>query len=73
MLSVKINVLSSDYPVASATPSNSCATCEMCVGLIRQYHYVGLDKISVEGTTISEANVQSQTLIPLTLKQQTMP
>ena len=67
MLSVKINVLSSDHPVASATPSNSCATCEMSVGLIRQYHYVGLDKMcdsSVEGTaqnakTISEANVQA--------------
>ena len=29
MLSVKINVLSSDHPVASATPSNSDATCEM--------------------------------------------
>ena len=69
MLSVKINVLSSDYPVASATPMPHVR----CVGLIRQYHYVGLDKISVEGTTISEANVQSQTLIPLTLKQQTMP
>ena len=39
MLSVKINVLSSDHPVASATPSN--ATCEMSVGLIKQYHYVG--------------------------------
>ena len=65
MLSVKINVLSSDHPVASATPSN--ATCEMSVGLIKQYHYVGLDKMcdsSVEGTaqnaqTISAENVQS--------------
>ena len=54
MLSVKINVLSSDYPVASVPPSNSSATCEMFVGLIRQYHYVGLDKMcdySVEQTT----------------------
>ena len=64
MLSVKINVLSSDYPAASATPSNSCATCEMCVGLIRQYHYVGLDKmcdssIAQNVQTISETNVQS--------------
>ena len=67
MLSVKINVLSSDHPVASAIPRNSSATCEMCVGLIKQYHYVGLDKMcdsSVEGTaqnvqTISEANVQA--------------
>ena len=45
MLSVKINVLSSDYPVASATPSNSNATCGVSVGLIRQYNYVGLDKM----------------------------
>ena len=67
MLSLKINVLSSDHPVASVPPSNSNATCEMSVGLIKQYHYVGLDKMcysSVEGTaqnaqTISEANVQS--------------
>ena len=67
MLSVKINVLSSDHPVASATPSNSNATCEMSVGLIKQYHYVGLDKMcdsSVEQTaqnaqTISAENVQS--------------
>ena len=47
MLSVNINVLSSDHPVASATPSNSSATCEMSVGLIKQYHYVGLDKMCV--------------------------
>ena len=45
MLSLKINVLSSDYPAASITPSNSCATCEMSVGLIKQYHYVGLHKM----------------------------
>ena len=67
MLSLKINVLSSDHPAASVAPSNSNATCEMSVGLIKQYHYVGLDKMcdsSIEQTaqnaqTISEANVQS--------------
>ena len=64
MLSVKINVLSSDHPVASATPSNSNATCEMSVGLIKQYHYDKMCDSSIEGTaqnaqTISEANVQS--------------
>ena len=67
MLSVKINVLSSDHPAASVPPSNSNATCEMSVGLIKQYHYVGLDKMcdsSVEQTaqnaqTISAENVQS--------------
>ena len=61
MLSVKINVLSSDHPVASATPSNSNATCEMSVG---QYHYVGLDKMcdssaAQNAQTISAENVQS--------------
>ena len=64
MLSLKINVLSSDYPAASITPSNSCATCEMSVGLIKQYHYVGLHKMcdsSVEGTAqnAQTATVQS--------------
>ena len=64
MLSVKINVLSSDHPVASATPSNSNATCEMSVGLIKQYHYVGLDKMcdssaAQNAQTISAENVQS--------------
>ena len=59
MLSVKINVLSSDHPVASATPSNSNATCEMSVGLIKQYHYVGLDKMcdsSIEQTAQNVPN-----------------
>ena len=59
MLSVKINVLSSDHPVASATPSNSSATCEMCVGLIRQYHYVGLDKMCDSSVEQTAQNVQT--------------
>ena len=45
MLSVTINVLSSHYPVYSVTPRNHCADNEVFVGLIMQYHYVGLDKI----------------------------
>ena len=44
MFSVTVNVLSSHYPV---TPSNHCAGKEVFVGLIMQYHYVGLDKIPV--------------------------
>ena len=59
MLSVKINVLSSDHPVASATPSNSDATCEMCVGLIKQYHYVGLDKMCDSSIEQTAQNVQT--------------
>ena len=57
MLSVKINVLSSDHPVASAIPSNSDA--EMCVGLIKQYHYVGLDKMCDSSIEQTAQNVQT--------------
>ena len=45
MLSVTINVLSSHYPMYAVTPRNHCADNEVFVGLIMQYHYVGLDKI----------------------------
>ena len=48
MLSVTINVLSSHYPMYSVTPNNHCAAKEVFVGLIMQYHYVGLDKIPVQ-------------------------
>ena len=44
MLSVTIHVLSSHYPMYSVTPQNQCATDEAFVGLIMQYHYVGLEK-----------------------------
>ena len=45
MLSVTINVLSSHHPVYSVTPSNGYVSNEIFVGLIMQYHYVGLDTI----------------------------
>ena len=45
MLSVTINVLSSHYPMYAVTPRNHCADNEVFVGLIMQYHYVGLEKI----------------------------
>ena len=45
MLSVTITVLSSHYPAYSVTPQNHCDTNELFVGLIMQFHYVGLDKI----------------------------
>ena len=45
VLSVTINVLSSHYPMYSVTPRNHCADNEVFVGLIMQYHYLGLDKI----------------------------
>ena len=42
MLSVTINAM------YSVTPSNHCAVNEVIVGLIMQYHYVGLDKTPVQ-------------------------
>ena len=46
MLSVTVNVVSSDFPVYSVTPPNHCSTKELFVGLIMQYHYIGLDIIA---------------------------
>ena len=45
MLSVTINVLSSHHPVYSVTPTNGYVANEIFIGLIMQYHYVGLDTI----------------------------
>ena len=48
MVNIQINVMSSHHPMYAVTPSNSNnALCEIFVGLIMQYHYVGLDKISI--------------------------
>ena len=61
-----LSVLSSDHPAASATPSNGNATCEVSVGLIKQCHYVGLDKMcdsSVEQTAQNALN-ETQLLQP---------
>ena len=46
MLSVTVNVVSRDFPVYSVIPPNHCSTKELFVGLIMQYHYVGLDIIA---------------------------
>ena len=48
MLSVKINVLSTQYPTMLSIGPSSCNTLhEVYVGLIMQYHDVGLDKVSM--------------------------
>ena len=54
MLSVKINVLSSNHPMLSVTPAICSAECEIFVDLILQYHYVGLDKVPVCGTSVQQ-------------------
>ena len=57
MLSVTITVLSSDYPAYSVTPQNHCSTNELFVGLIMQYHYVGLDKMPEPALPIADKPV----------------
>ena len=45
MLTVRINVLSSQYATFTPIePADNSAQHELFVGLILQYHYVGLDK-----------------------------
>ena len=46
MLSVKINVLSS-HGQMSLIPANCSTECELFVSLVMQYHYVGLDTVSL--------------------------
>ena len=62
MLSVTINVLSSHYPTYSVTPRNHCADKEVFVGLIMQYHYVGLDKILEQPQPTVAIPVQPETI-----------
>ena len=59
MLSVTIAVLSSHYPAYSVTPLNHCATNELFVGLIMQFHYVGLDKIPEPAPPVADKPVLS--------------
>ena len=65
MLSVKISVLSSNHPMFTVTPGICSAECEIFVGLIMQYHCVGLDKLPVCGYSV-EQNTQSS---PIVLEQ----
>ena len=59
MLSVTITVLSSHYPAYSVTPQNHCATNELFVGLVMQFHYVGLDRIPEPALPIADKPVLS--------------
>ena len=65
MLSVKISVLSSNHPLLSVTPGSCSTYCEIFVGLIMQYHYVGLDKLPVCGASVQ----QSGESIPIVSEQ----
>ena len=62
MLSVKISVLSSHHRMFTVTPGICSAECEIFVGLILQYHYVGLDKLPVCGYSV-EQNTQSSPIV----------
>ena len=62
MLSLKMNVLSSHHPMFSVAPGNCSAVCEIFVGLIMQYHYVGLDNYGsiVQQNALSTPNVSGE-------------
>ena len=55
MLSVKISVLSSNHPMFSVTPSSCTSECDIFVGLIMQFHYVGLDKLPICGASVQQS------------------
>ena len=55
MLSVKIHVLSIQQPMLTVISKNcSTSNCEVFLGLIMQYHYVGLDKIPIGQSSPSQ-------------------
>ena len=72
MLSVTIHVLSNHYPMNSVTPHNHCATNEVFVGLIMQYHYVGLGKIPEPALPIADMAVQTNQSEPAELDDATI-
>ena len=72
MLSVTIHVLSNHYPMYSVTPHNHCATNEVFVGLIMQYHYVGLGKIPEPALPIADMPVQPNQSEPAELDDATI-
>ena len=55
MLSVKICVLSSNHQIFSVTPASCTSDSEIFVGLVMQYHYVGLDKLPVCGASVQQS------------------
>ena len=50
----------SNHPMLSVTPDSCRAKCEIFVGLIMQYHYVGLDKLPVCGVQQSIPSMSEQ-------------
>ena len=72
MLHVKVNVLSSHYPMFSVSPGNCSVECEISVGLIMQYHYVGLDTNVVgqpDNSSSENAPVADETLDDATIEE----
>ena len=51
----KMVTFGSDHPMFSVTPDCCSAECEIFVGLIMQYHYVGLDKLPVCGASVQQS------------------
>ena len=57
MLSVTINVLSTHNPsMVSIAPSNSASRGNIYLGLIEQFHYVGLDKVPPNSNSSEPSN-----------------
>ena len=61
MLGITINVLCSQYSNGlSITPSNCNTQYEVYIGLIMQYHYVGLHKVSLQHCGLSNPEVSCE-------------
>ena len=61
MLSITINVLSSQSPtMIPIVPKNCSAQHELFIGLILQYHYVGLDKITMNVSNVATTRTEER-------------
>ena len=67
MFSITVNVLSSQIPtIIPITPSSGTSQHDVYVGLIMQYHYVGLDQVNMEvDDSSTEDSTPSSTDNPL--------
>ena len=62
MLGVTINVLCSHHPMVTVTPRNNDTVCEVFVGLLMQYHYVGLDTVPVHTALTGLENLLTESI-----------
>ena len=55
---VSISVLCANAAGTSITPISGCSTDELSIGLIMQFHFVGLDKLPVDIVDCGNASIQ---------------